>query len=173
MNLYVGCINGVGKTTPAEKNDIFVDLDYICPYKAIILNKKNILLQNILNLNNKIILFNIKIDQEKNRFPVEQQKNYFFLNIKNIAKDLKTRIKKRETRNSLLNGLKKEEINCFLKTIDFKNSEYIKFVDNLKEENKITINRIEELNNLETILLSKFEELKNAENGRYNRSKEK
>ena len=56
MNLYVGCINGVGKTTLAEKNDIFVDLDYICPYKAIILNKKNILLQNILNLNNKIIL---------------------------------------------------------------------------------------------------------------------
>ena len=60
-----------------------------------------------------------------------------------------------------------------MKTIDFKISEYIKFVDNLKEENKITINRIEELNNLETILLSKFEELKNAENGRYNRSKEK
>ena len=40
MNLYVGCINGVGKTTLAEKNDIFMDLDYICPYKAIILNKK-------------------------------------------------------------------------------------------------------------------------------------
>ena len=94
MNLYVGCINGVGKTTLAEKNDIFVDLDYICPYKAIILNKKNILLQNILNLNNKIILFNIKIDQEKNRFPVEQQKNYFFLNIKNIAKK-----KKKMTKN--------------------------------------------------------------------------
>ena len=106
MNLYVGCINGVGKTTIAEKNDIFVDLDFICPYKIITLNKKKVLLQNILNLNNKIILFNAKIQREKNY----QQKNYIFLNIKNIAKDLKTRIKKREIKRSILNSLKKEEI---------------------------------------------------------------
>lgn len=169
MNLYVGCINGVGKTTLAEKNDIFVDLDFICPYKIITLNKKKVLLQNILNLNNKIILFNAKIQREKNY----QQKNYIFLNIKNIAKDLKTRIKKREIKRSILNSLKKEEISFYFKEIDFKIDKYIELVDGLKKENKIIINSIDELNNLENILLSKFEELKNAENGRHSRSKKR
>lgn len=170
MNLYVGCINGVGKTTLAEKNDMFVDLDSICPYKLITLNKKDILLQNILNFNNKIILFNTKIQQEE----YYQQKYCFILNIKNIVKDLKARIIRREIKSFLQDEKRnKEEIFSFLKGIDFKIYKYIKFVDNLKKVNKITITSIDELNNLEVILLSKFEELKNAENGRYNRSNKK
>ena len=176
MNLYVGCTQGIGKTTLAKKNDMFVDLDgAISLYRTIILDKKKEFVENLLNIDNKIILFNVKpkfFIKKRSDFMfndeikhIETAKNYFFLNVENIAEDLKARIKKRELAINSFNGLKKEEINHFFKKIDFYTIEYIKFINNLNTKNKITINSIDELNNLENILLSKFEELKNAENG--------
>lgn len=178
MNLYVGCMEGIGKTTLAKKNDMFVDLDAaIGPYEIIILNKKKEFVENLLNINinNKIILFNTKpiyIIKPKEIKHIEISKNYFILNIENIAEYLKTRIKKREILKNSFKELKKEEINCLFKEIDSGVTEYIKFVNDLNTKNKIIINSIDELNNLENILLSKFEELKNAENGRRSRSEE-
>lgn len=172
MNLYVGCTSGIGKSTIAKRNDIFVDLDGLCPCESIILNKKKEFAENLLNINHKIILFNVRPKYKKTKFMFDETKqysetakNYFFLNVENIAEDLKARIKKRELMNHSFNGLKKEEINHLLFKIDYNVTKYIKFVNSLNTENKITINSIDELNNLENILLSKFEELKNAENG--------
>lgn len=178
MNLYVECTSGIGKSTLAEKNDMFVDFGDIIPYRVIILDKKKEFVENLLNIDNKIILFNTRLKfNKKSKFmfdetkryseiaKIETAKNYFFLNVENIAEDLKVRIKKRELKNHSFNGLKKEEINHLLFKIDSNVIKYIKFVNSLNTENKITINSIDELNNLENILLSKFEELKNAENG--------
>ena len=88
MNLYVGCTSGIGKSTLAKKNDIFVDFDCTIPYRGIILDKKKEFVENLLSINNKIILFNVKPKYKKRsdfmfndeiKQYIETAKNYFFL----------------------------------------------------------------------------------------------
>lgn len=144
--IIIGC-SGIGKTTIANKNNIFLDAE--------ILDKK----LNTEIINNKIILFNYKKQPEYIKL-----EDAYFIDINKIYYILLKRIKKREIKklykNKTIKEIYKEIDNYIFSILD-----YLDYLDYLNRNNYnskkiIKINNEEELNNLENILLNIFYKIK-------------
>lgn len=150
MNLIVIGCPGIGKTTIASNNNLFIDL------------KKAEVERILKNYENKIILMNfiglepLKSIIDKNNYKI------LFLDInKEMAPFLKKRLIKRELKKNICCQKILNEINAIDK--------FLSLVCKDKEVIIKKINNEKELNNLENILLEEYNKL-NVKNGRYNRS---
>ena len=137
--IVIGC-SGIGKTTIANKNNLFLDTEMI--------DKKI----NIETIKNKIILFNYKKQPEN--IKIEET---YFIDVSKIYDILLKRIKKRQIKKDYKRKTIKEiyeEIdNNYIPSI----LDYLNYLNNLdSQELIIKINNEEELNNLENILLNIF-----------------